>query len=395
MAFNAFDAAAMLRAIELARLGEGHVEPNPMVGAVIASGGTGAEIIAAGWHGRFGKAHAEIAALASAGAAAHGATLYVTLEPCCHHGQTPPCTSAIIAAGIRRVVVATSDPFPAVNGGGIAALQAAGITVEVGLHAQEARRITAPFCKLIREKKPWVIAKWAMSLDGCMATDEPESRWISSLESRALVHQLRGRMDAIIVGIGTALADNPLLTARPAGPRQPLRIVLDSHARLPLTSQLVQSARAIPVLVAVGPDAPAEQLSALKHAGCEIWLGHSHQPSQCLQSLLVELGLRRQTNVLVEGGPTLLRSLFDNESIDEVWAFIAPKILGRSAGLGAGAGPGAGPGVYPDVGPGVDMDVGQRHAPLFDAPLLDIEHVSHPGDDIFIRGLVRTSEPKW
>ena len=235
-----------------------------MVGAVVAAGGS---IVGEGFHGRFGEAHAEVEALAAAGAAARGATLYVTLEPCCHHGKTPPCTEAVVAAGIARVVIAARDPFPAVNGGGIAALRAAGIAVEAGLCEREALRLTAPFRTLVEAKRPWVIAKWAMSLDGRMATASGESRWISSAESRAIVHRLRGRVDAIVVGIGTALADDPLLTARPddgaATPRQLVRIVLDSHARLPPASRLVQTAREHPLLVAVGPEAPAERRQTL------------------------------------------------------------------------------------------------------------------------------------
>ena len=185
---SAFDVSAMRRAIELAGRGAGHVEPNPMVGAVVARDGT---IIGAGWHERFGGPHAEVAALAAAGEAARGATLYATLEPCCHHGKTPPCTTAIIAAGIARVVVAAEDPFPQVAGGGLAALSGAGIEVQTGLLAAEARRLTAPYRTLVEQGRPWVIAKWAMSFDGRLAAADPADRWISSLASRSIVHALR------------------------------------------------------------------------------------------------------------------------------------------------------------------------------------------------------------
>ncbi len=369
MEWSGFDVAAMQRAIELARGGEGHVEPNPMVGAVVAAAG---KILGSGLHQRFGGPHAEVEALLAAGAAARGATLYVTLEPCCHHGKTPPCTEAVVAAGIARVVVAARDPFPAVNGGGIAALRAAGIAVEVGLCEREATRLTAPFRKLVTTRKPWVIAKWAMSLDGRMATATGESRWISSPESRALVHRLRGRVDAIVVGIGTALADDPLLTARlddgTAPRRQPLRIVLDSQARLPLESRLVQTAREQPLLVATGPAAPPARREALAAAGCEIWVAPVSDPGDRLDLLLEELGRRQCTNILVEGGSGVLGSLLDRGAADEVWAFIAPKIIGGAAAPA------------PVGGRGI--------AGMADAAGLEIEEVSRPGGDLFVRGLV-------
>ncbi len=369
MEWSGFDVAAMQRAIELARRGEGHVEPNPMVGAVVAAAG---RIIGEGFHARFGGPHAEVEALLAAGAAARRATLYVTLEPCCHHGKTPPCTEAVVAAGIARVVIAARDPFPAVNGGGIAALRAAGIAVEAGLCERESLRLTAPFRKLVEAKKPWVIAKWAMSLDGRMATASGESRWISSPESREIVHGLRGRVDAIVVGIGTAIADDPLLTARPSDgsipPRQPVRIVLDSAARLPLDSRLVQTAREQSLLVAVGPDAPADRREALAAVGCEVWNGRERDPGERLTSLCVELGRRRFTNVLIEGGADVLGSLFDRGEADEAWAFIAPKIIGGQAAPA------------PIGGRGI--------AGMADAAGIKIEEITRPGGDLFVRGLV-------
>ncbi|MDZ7615653.1 MAG: bifunctional diaminohydroxyphosphoribosylaminopyrimidine deaminase/5-amino-6-(5-phosphoribosylamino)uracil reductase RibD, partial [Patescibacteria group bacterium] len=226
----------MSRALELAARGQGFVEPNPMVGCVIARG---AELIGEGWHRRYGGPHAEIEALHLAGPRAAGATMYVTLEPCCHHGKTPPCTEAILRAAPARVVIAQRDPFPAVAGKGIARLQAAGIQVDVGLAEAEARELNAPYLKLLGTGRPWVMAKWAMTLDGKLATRTAESQWISGPESREIVHQLRGRVDAVIVGRGTAEHDNPALTARPPGARSATRIVLDSGASLSLDSQLV------------------------------------------------------------------------------------------------------------------------------------------------------------
>jgi len=369
---DAFDEHLMRRALELARRGEGRVEPNPMVGAVIAApvdNGIGGPIIAEGWHATFGGPHAEVVALAAAGAAARGGTLAVTLEPCCHQGKTPPCTAAIIAAGIARVIIATHDPFPAVNGGGIDALRRAGIEVRIGVCEQAAERLIAPFRTLVVQQRPWMIGKWAMSLDGRVATAAGMSRWISSEPSRAIVHELRGRMDGILCGIGTALADDPLLTARPAGARQALRIVLDTAARLPIESRLVHTAREVPVLVATGPAAPAERLRALAAAGCEIWQANTADPRDRLRELLAELGSRRLTNVLVEGGPTVLGSLADAHAIDEVWAFIAPTIIGGAASPS------------PIAGTGI--------ASLVSATAIEIEHTEHPGGDLFIRGVVR------
>src|ERR1043165_4425203 len=242
----ASDSSFMLRAIDLARRGQGHVEPNPMVGCVIVQG---EEVVGEGWHKLFGSPHAEVHALNAAGERARGATMYVTLEPCCHQGKTPPCTDAIVAAGISRVVAAIEDSFPQVAGRGAAILREAGIAVEFGACAAEARRQNAPYLHLLRTGQPYVHAKWAMSLDGKIATRTGASRWISNKASQQRTHLLRGRMDAIIVGIGTALADDPLLTARPPGPRAPCRVVLDSRARLPLMSQLVRTAREVPTLV--------------------------------------------------------------------------------------------------------------------------------------------------
>src|SRR4051812_36307295 len=262
------DSRMMLRALELARKGQGHVEPNPMVGCVIVQW---EEIVGEAWHRIFGGPHAEALALTAAGERARGATMYATLEPCCHHGKTPPCTDAIIAAGIKRVVVAMRDPFPQVAGSGLKQLAPAGIEVELGLHEAEAQQLNAPYLKLLATGRPWVIAKWAMTLDGKIATRTGDSQWISSEASRAVVHQLRGRMDAVIVGSETARLDNPLLTTRPVDfadvKRTATRIVVDSAASLPLESRLVQTARDVPVLVAAAEDAAPSACSRLTEAG--------------------------------------------------------------------------------------------------------------------------------
>lgn len=328
----------MERALELARLGEGRVEPNPMVGCVIVHG---EEVVGEGYHQRFGGPHAEREALQAAGQAARGATMYVTLEPCCHQGKTPPCTEAILTAGIARVVVATRDPFPQVDGGGIRVLREAGVEVEIGIGEAAARALNAPYFKLLAAGQPWVIAKWAMTLDGKIATRTGDSQWISNESSRAIVHQLRGRVDAILVGRGTAQADDPLLTARPSGPRTATRIVLDTNASLASDSQLVRTAADIPVIVVTGPTAPVDNQQALSAAGCEILTIAAESREAQLQALMSELGRRRMTNVLVEGGGTLLGSLHDAKLIDEAHIFIAPKIIGGLDAPGPIAGTGA------------------------------------------------------
>lgn len=320
----------MRRALELAALGLGGVEPNPLVGCVIAQG---AEIIGEGWHRQYGGPHAEVEALTVAGPRAAGATAYVTLEPCCHFGKTPPCTQALIDAGVHRVAAAMADPFPAVAGRGVEQLRAAGIDVELGLCEVEARSLNAPYLKLLSSGKPWVLAKWAMTLDGKLATRTGQSRWISGEESRRRAHELRGRVDAIIIGSGTAAADDPLLTARPPGPRQAVRVVVDSQASLSPGSQLVRTARDVPVIVAASRNASAADRHRLESSGCEVLPLTASSHGQRLDELLAELGRRRMTNVLVEGGSRLLGNLFDLDQIDELHVFVAPRLFGGAEAL--------------------------------------------------------------
>jgi diaminohydroxyphosphoribosylaminopyrimidine deaminase/5-amino-6-(5-phosphoribosylamino)uracil reductase len=311
-----------------------------MVGCVIVQG---EEIVGEGWHKLFGGPHAEVEALAAAGDKARGATMYVTLEPCCHQGKTPPCTEALVAAGIARVVVAMRDPFPQVSGAGLKRLVAAGIEVELGLHETEAKLLSAPYLKLLAFGRPWIIAKWAITLDGKIATRSGYSKWITSELSRERGHELRGRVDAIVIGRKTAQLDDPLLTARPASgapPRLATRIILDSMASLPSFSQLVRTSPQVPTMIVTGPEAPEKDLRRLASAGCEVLPFASPSRYERLLQLLDELGRRRMTNVLVEGGSNLLGSLFDARQIDEVHAFIAPKLFGgqkaRSPIRGAG-----------------------------------------------------------
>lgn len=331
----------MSHALALATRGQGAVEPNPMVGCVIVRDG---EIVGEGWHEYFGGPHAEVNALAAAGQGAAGATVYVSLEPCCHEGKTPPCTQALIRAGVARVVVAVNDPFPQVSGRGIAELEAAGIECEVGASGADASWLLAPYRKLITRGRPWVIAKWAMTLDGKLATYTGDSQWISSEMSRAVVHQLRGRVDAVVVGSRTACADNPLLTARPANladvKRIATRVVVDSAALISLESRLVQTASDVPVLLAAGADAPQDACNRLTSVGVEVLrcAGSSH--AERLASLLDEMGRRGMTNVLVEGGSQLLGTMFDMRAVDEVHVFIAPKLAGGAAARGPVGGEG-------------------------------------------------------
>jgi diaminohydroxyphosphoribosylaminopyrimidine deaminase/5-amino-6-(5-phosphoribosylamino)uracil reductase len=326
---SAFDREWMRQALDLAERGRGYVEPNPLVGAVVVRDN---RVVGEGWHRRYGEAHAEVNALDQAGVLARGATLYVTLEPCCHHGKTPPCTGAVLRAGVRRVVAAMLDPFGQVAGRGAAQLRGAGVEVTVGPGEAEARRLNAPYLKLLAAGRPYVHAKWAMTLDGKIATRTGDSRWISNESSRARVHALRGRMDAILVGFGTALADDPQLTARPPGPRTPLRVVLDSQGRLPPASRLAATAREIPVLVVTSEQADRGRVGELTALGCE-WLAlPAEEGRPSVAALLGELGRRRLTNLLVEGGAGVLGSFRDADAVDEVHVFIAPRLVG-----GAGA----------------------------------------------------------
>ncbi len=317
----------MARALELAVRGQGSVEPNPPVGAVVVD--PAGNLLGEGWHEKFGGPHAEVNALSAAGEQARGSTIYITLEPCCHHGKTPPCTKAILAAGIKRVVIATGDPAPHAQGGGIRELEQAGVEVVQGILQEQGEKLIAPFVMLFTKGRPYVHAKWAMTLDGKIAAHTGHSQWISNPASRKVVHELRGRMDAILIGKATALADDPLLTARPQGPRTATRIIVDRLASLPLSSRLVQTVKDAPVLIAATNEADPNRIAQLQNAGVEVvTFPESHKGRVDVAALLQELGGRRLTNVLVEGGGQLLGSFFDAKLMDEVHVFIAPKLVG-------------------------------------------------------------------
>ncbi len=329
------DRRHLARAIEIAEQGRGRVSPNPMVGAVIAHGES---VIGEGFHGALGGPHAEIEAIAAAGGAdLQRATLYVSLEPCCHEGRTPPCTEAIRHAGIGRVVVGSDDPSAHANGRGLGILRDDGVEVVLGAEdlADRARLLNQPFRKHARTGRPWVLFKSAMTLDGKVATRGGDSKWISGTESRALTHRWRAECDAVVVGVGTALADDPQLTARDLGEsglpsvgRQPRRVVFDSVGRLPLDSRLVRDAREIPLTVVVSRAAPRAATDALEAHGADVIVAPGENEPARGVSALELLGATEVSSLMLEGGPRLAGAFLDAGEIDEVRLFLAPVILG-------------------------------------------------------------------
>ncbi len=331
---TAADNEHLARSIELAEFGLGRVHPNPMVGAVIVRDG---QVLGEGWHEECGGPHAEVNAIAAAdaaGASTHGATLYVSLEPCCHHGKTPPCTDAIVAAGIARVVVASDDPSEKASGRGLGILRDEGVDVVVaeGEIAARARLVNQAFRKHARIGRPWVLFKSAMTLDGKVATRTGDSRWISDESSRARAHRWRASVDAVAVGIGTALADDPQLTARVDGVHhQPRHVVFDATARLPLDSQLVTAAPQLPLTVVVSRAAGRSATEALEMAGAEVVVAIGANEPARVRSALDQLGAGGVTSILLEGGPHLAGAFLDAGEIDEVRLFLAPLLLGGRA----------------------------------------------------------------
>jgi diaminohydroxyphosphoribosylaminopyrimidine deaminase / 5-amino-6-(5-phosphoribosylamino)uracil reductase len=327
------DHAHLQRAIELAERGAGMVEPNPLVGAVLVRDGT---VLGEGWHERYGGAHAEVKAIAAAGKAdTSGSTLYLSLEPCCHEGQTPPCTNAILRAGIKRVVIASDDPTEKASGRGLGILRDEGVEVTIaeGDLAARARLLNQPFRKHARVRRPWVLFKSAMTLDGKVATRAGDSKWISSEASRHLAHRWRARSGAVIVGIGTALADDPQLTARPDGlpaepALQPRRVVFDSLARLPPTSKLVAASADVPLTLVVSRAAARSDTDALEAAGVQVLVATGENEPARVRSALDQLGALGVTSALLEGGPHLAGAFLDAGEIDEIRLFLAPILLG-------------------------------------------------------------------
>lgn len=316
----------MERALTLAAEGRGRTSPNPMVGAVLTKGG---RILGEGYHAYAGADHAEVVALRAAGEATRGAACYVTLEPCSHHGKTPPCTEALIKAGITKVLVATYDPNPLVAGTGVRRLREAGISVEVGLLQEAATRLNEPYFKYIRVREPFVLLKAALSLDGKLATRTGDSQWITDEGARRRVHETRDTVDAVVVGIGTILKDDSMLTTRLEGRagRDPLRVVLDSRGRLPLTARILRTG-ACPPLVAVGPSIAPARLRRLKEAGAEVMMLPQGNGGLSLRELVSELGRREITSVMIEGGGKVATSALQAGVVDKLILMLAPILIG-------------------------------------------------------------------
>ncbi len=315
----------MRLALRLARRAEGRTSPNPMVGAVLVADGI---VVGRGYHARAGTAHAEIVALRKAGGRARGATLYVNLEPCAHTGRTGPCTEALIAAGVRRVVAAMCDPDPKVNGRGLARLQEAGIEVEVGLLEGQARRVNEFYVKHRRTGMPFVTLKWAMSADGKIAADRAGALALTGDRARRYAHALRNTHDAVLVGVQTVLADDPHLTCRIPGGRNPLRIVVDSHLRTPPEAHVVASAGEVLTLLATTDAAPPERVEAMRRAGVDVLVLDRGPGGVDLRALMHELALRGVQSVLVEGGGTVNASALAAGIVDRVVALVSPWLIG-------------------------------------------------------------------
>ncbi len=330
----------MKQALSLAKLALGQVSPNPAVGAVVVKEG---EVIGQGYTQPPGSWHAEVMALKQAGEKARGGVMYVTLEPCCHYGRTPPCTQAIIAAGISEVHLATLDPNPLVSGHGETEMEREGVKTYVGEHEEEAKEINEAYIKFITTGMPFVTAKFAVSLDGKIATKSGDSKWISGEESRKYVHNLRYASDAIMAGANTVLTDDPQLTVRCGGiggtaRRQPLRVIVDGRGRIPSTARLFSERGK--VLIAMGKSVEPEKKESLAQAGAELLELPTDDEPIDLRRLLKVLGERKIISVLVEGGGILLGSLFDHGLVDKVIAFISPIIIGGEKAKTAVAGKG-------------------------------------------------------
>lgn len=359
----------LARARELAMNGRGRVSPNPLVGAIVVSD---RRVVGEGWHEGPGTAHAEVMALRVAGDAARGATVICTLEPCSHHGRTPPCTGALIEAGVTRVVIGCLDPLERGRDGGIAVLQAAGIAVAVagGADAAACREMNAAFVTHAVTGRPLVLLKMATSLDGKVATVTGETRWISGPDSRALVHRWRADADAVAVGIGTVLADDPKLTARgiAGAVRQPARLVFDTSGRLPIDGLLLRTLAEAPVLVVASEAASRADVERLVGAGVEVWRLPG-EPAERIGRALDLLGERGMQSIFLEGGPVLAEAFLAAGAVDRVAWFVAPTLIGGAAAPGALGGPGLGP--LADVPRLIDMEVGRC------------------GDDLLVTGKLR------
>ena len=345
---NLNDEYYMRRALSLAARSEGWCSPNPMVGAVIVKGG---EIIGEGYHERRGDLHAERAALAHCSADPRGATMYVTLEPCCHYGRQPPCTDAILEAGIARVVCGSGDPNPLVAGKGTGILRANGVEVTEHVLEEECRALNEVFFHYITRKTPFVALKYAMTLDGKIAAYTGESKWITGPAARVHVHRLRNKYRGIMCGVGTVLADDPALTCRIDGGRNPVRIVCDGRLRTPINSQLVRTARETPVIIAT-LCSDAQRARPYLDAGCEVIVLPERGGHFDLAALMSELGRREIDGLLIEGGATLNWSALEAGIVRKVYAYVAPMLLGGTSAKSPVGGQG-----FPDPGSGARMEI--------------------------------------
>jgi diaminohydroxyphosphoribosylaminopyrimidine deaminase/5-amino-6-(5-phosphoribosylamino)uracil reductase len=326
----------MKRALRLAEKGRGRTSPNPMVGAVLVKDG---KVVGEGFHAKAGEAHAEIVALQQAGEGARGTILYLNLEPCTHHGKTPPCAPQVVEAGVKRVVIGMEDPNPLVKGKGIEMLRRAGLDVEVGILEKECRRLNEAFCKYILKKEPFVILKVAATLDGKMATRNGDSKWISGEASRRFVHKLRDQVDGVLVGIGTVLKDDPMLTARIRGGRDPYRIILDSQLKIPEEAKVIGSNPA-KAIIASTELAPKDKIEKLEKRGVKILIFDSIGGKVNLRACLSKLGEIGMTNLLVEGGSQVNGSFLDEGLIDKLLLFLSPRLMGDHQALGIFGGEG-------------------------------------------------------
>jgi diaminohydroxyphosphoribosylaminopyrimidine deaminase/5-amino-6-(5-phosphoribosylamino)uracil reductase len=327
----------MRRAVRLAEKGRGRTSPNPMVGAVLVKDG---QVIGEGYHAKAGESHAEIVALRRAGDEAKGATLYLNLEPCIHYGKTPPCAPAVIEAGVSRVVVGMADPNPRVKGRGVASLMQAGLDVKVGILERECQKLNEAFCKYILYQVPFVILKVASTLDGKVATRNGESKWITGEVSRRFVHRIRDQVDGIIVGIGTVLKDDPMLTARIRGGRDPFRIVLDSRLRIPENSKVIELSPS-KAIIATTERAAQRKIDSLEKKGVRVLIFGSKMGKVDLKPCLSKLGDMGMMSLLVEGGSQVNGSFLDEGLVDKILLFLSPKLLGDSLAPGIFGGEGA------------------------------------------------------
>ena len=328
----------MKRALHLAEKGRGRTSPNPMVGAVLVKNG---RVVGEGFHIQAGGAHAEILALRQAGEETTGATLYLNLEPCAHYGRTPPCAPAVIDAGVRRVVIGTEDPNPLVRGKGLESLRSAGVDVEIGVLEKACRRLNEAFCKYILKKEPFVILKVAATLDGKIAAREGDSKWISGEASRRLVHRFRNQVDGIVVGVGTIVKDDPMLTARITGGRNPDRVILDSRLRIPENAKVIETSPS-KTIVATTELAPKDKRERLETKGVRILTLDSKEGRVSLKSCLSRLGEMEMVNVLVEGGSQVNGAFLDEGLIDKILLFLSPKLIGDHQAIGIFGGKGVG-----------------------------------------------------